>query len=114
MTFIPQALADPTSRSVLFVWRDEERFKNWADKVKTVDAPGIPTHPRLIKVGDSIDWFVTGWNKGTVSAVDFVPDATDIPGWHRSGYFRFTYDGGFINVRCDGRNLIDAPIYLFK
>lgn len=114
MTFIPQALADPVSCSVLFVWHDEENFRRyWADKVKTIDAPGVPTHPRLIKVGDVIDWFVTGWNKGTVSAVEFVPDGADIPDWHRSGHFRFTYEGGYINVRVDGRAIIGAPLFVF-
>jgi len=114
MTFIPQALADPVSRSVLFVWHDEENFRRyWEDKVKTIDAPGVPAHPRLVKVGDVIDLFSTGWNKGTVSAVEFSPDDADIPDWHRSGSFRFTYDGGYINVRVDGRLAIGAPIFAF-
>lgn len=114
MTFIPQALADPASRSVLFVWHDEEEFRRyWADKVKTIDAPGVPTHPRLIKVGDVIDWFVTGWNKATVKAVKFTPDADDIPDYHRSGTYTFETDGGFLSTRVDGRKVIDAPMHVF-
>ena len=114
MTFIPQALADPLTRSVLFVFRDEADFlRCWADKVKTIDAPGVPTHPRLIKVGDVIDWFPTGWCKATVSAVSFTPDTGDIPDYHRSGAYTFHTLQGFVSARVDGRNVIDAPLHVF-
>lgn len=110
----PQALADPVSRSVLFVWRDEDTFRRyWADKVKTIDAPGIPTHPRLIKVGDSIDWFITGWNKTLVRAIRFIPDVDDIPDYHRKGTYAFETDTGYLNARVDGGNIVDAPLYRF-
>ena len=50
--WIPQALADPVSRSVLFVWHDEGTFRlYWQDKVETVDAPGVSVHPRLVRGG---------------------------------------------------------------
>lgn len=112
--FIPQALADPDSRSVLFVFRDEQDFvRHWADKVKTVDAPGVATHPWLIEAGDVIDWFATGWNKATVRSVEFIPDGKDVPGWHRSGMFVFTHEGGYTNIRVDGREVIGAPIFVF-
>lgn len=112
--WVPQALADPASRSVLFVWRDEENFRRyWADRVKTIDAPGVPTHPRLIKVGDVIDWFATGWNRAAVKAVKFTPDASDIPDYHRSGCYTFETDGGFLSIRVDGRKVIDAPMHVF-
>jgi hypothetical protein len=112
--FVPQALADPESRSVLFVWRDEQEFRrHWADKVKTFDAAGLPTHPRLVKIGDTIDWFITGWSKGVVTGIEFIPDSSDIPEWHRSGSFRFTTESGYTNVRVDGRQVIGAPIFVF-
>jgi len=112
--FIPQALADPVTRATIFVWYDEENFRrNWADKVKTIDAPGVPTHPRLIKVGDVIDWSVTGWNRATVNAVKFTPDASDIPDYHRSGTYTFETDRGFLSIRVDGRKVIDAPMHVF-
>lgn len=113
--FIPQALADPASRSILFVWRDEQDFlRHWKDKVKTIDAPGVETDPRLIKVGDVIDWFCTGWNKGAVTSIEFTPDGNDIPGWCRSGHFRFAVEGcGYINARVDGRDIISSPLFVF-
>ena len=38
MTFIPQAIADPASRTVLFVFHDEADFrKNWIDKIWTIE-----------------------------------------------------------------------------
>lgn len=115
MKFIPQALADPASRSVLFVWHDGENFhRHWADKVKTVDAPGVPVHPRLVKAGDIIDWFATGWNRGAVQQVDFVPDSADLPSYHRCGTYAFKVADGFMSVRVDGRNVTGASLYIFK
>lgn len=114
MPFVAQALADPASRSVLFVWPDEENFRlHWADKVKTIDAPGVATHPWLIKVGDVIDWFVTGWNRATVKAVKFIPDMNGISGYHRSGTYTFETDGEFLSIRVDGSKVIGAPMYVF-
>ena len=115
MPFIPQALADPVTRSILFVWHDEENFRrHWADKVRTIDAPGVPIHPRHIKIGDHIDWFCTGWNKTAVTAIEFVPDGNDIPDWHRSGHFKFTTPLGYINARVDGRQIIGPPLFVFR
>jgi hypothetical protein len=114
MSFIPQALASPGSRSVLFVFKDEKVFsRDWAHLVTTVDAPGVSTHPRNIKAGDEIDWFITGWNKAKVAAVEFDPDDRDIPGFHRSGCFRFTTSLGYINVRVDGREVVGPDIFVF-
>jgi len=114
MKFIPQALADKNSRSILFVFRNEDDYRrNWAGHVKTVDAPGVLTHPRLIKVGDVVDTYITGWNRGTVSAIKFTPTDGDIPDYHRIGVYQLTVTGcGFINVRVDGGSSIDK-IYTF-
>lgn len=114
MTFIPQALADPRSRSVLFVWRNEENFKTfWADKVKTVDAKGIEIHPFFIKVGDVIDSYVTGWSKDVVEYIKFKPDSFDIPEIQRSGTIIIKTKSGTLSSRIDGRKVIDRPLYVF-
>ena len=113
MTFIPQALADPESRTILVVFDNETDFARWADKVKTIDAPGIATEPSLIKVGDVIDWYITGWNKGEVKAIRFVPDSYDMQDW-RSGHYEYTVEGaGFVNARIRGDRVLCAPIYVF-
>lgn len=111
--FIPQALCDEKSKSVLFVFQTEEMFAPWRDKIKTQDAPGVSTHPRLIKAGDSIDWFITGWSKAVVKSISFRPFEDSIEGYHVHGTYTFETDKGFISVRADGRNLVDAPIYKF-
>lgn len=112
--FIPQALADETSRCILAVFRDEESFRPWVGKFKTIDAPGVEIHPRLIAVGDVIDWYPTGWTRVRVREVIFTPDENDIPEFHRSGAYRFATDEGFFNVRVDGRHVIGAPIHVFR
>lgn len=114
MSFVPQALADPVSRSVLFVWYDEENFRRfWADKVKTIDAPGLLTHPRLVKVGDMVDLFVTGWNCATVNGIKFTPNSDDIPSYFRSGTYTFETTSGFLSIRVRGQTVIDGPLYVF-
>lgn len=113
MSFIPQALASPESRSVLFVFRNEENFKRyWADKVKTVDAPGIWTHPKDIKVGDIIDTLETGWESARVESIEFTPAPEDWPDYHRVGTYSFQTHRGFVNCRVDGRKSVDR-VFVF-
>lgn len=115
MPFIPQAIADETSKSVLFVFTNEEYFnRNWKDKVKTVDAPGVEVHPADVRVGDVVDWFQTGWNKERVLSVVFSPDMNDKPGWHRSGSFTFETRAGFLGTRIDGRIVLGPKLFRFS
>jgi hypothetical protein len=115
MTFIPQALADFNSKSILVVFRDELSFNTyWKDKVKTVDALGIEIHPSSVKIGDIIDVFITGWNKFGVTSIEFKPEKGDMPGIHVVGTYIFE-DGAGTSYSCrvDGR-YVDRVIYKFN
>jgi hypothetical protein len=114
MPFVPQALVDEKNRTIIHVFTDERDYAtNWANKIQTIDAPGRLIHPRLIKVGDIIDLYVTGWNKTKVRNVTFTPDEISIPDYHVVGSYLFECDSGYISAQVDGRTAIDK-IYLFS
>ena len=105
-----KAFVDERSRSVLFVVMDQEA----ADRITVADAPGVITHASLIRVGDIIDTYCTGWNRAKVSAIKFTPSDGDMPGWHRCGTFTFTTSQSYLSVRVDGRDVVDHAVYVFK
>lgn len=117
MKFIPQALADNRSKTILHVFRDEHNFNTfWKGKFETEDASGIETHPSFIRVGDVIDFYATGWEKQEVTNVKFEPhEHTSRAKETMTGNFQFTTKGGsFINATVENGNYSRLPIYVFK
>lgn len=112
--FIPQALVDEANRCVLKVFTNEAYFNaRWKGRFTTVDAPGIETKPQRIRVGDVIDFYITGWNKAEVTKIEFVDHSPEWSDWQKVGTLVFTTKQGLINAYVNGIGYDGLPIYVF-
>lgn len=115
MTYIPQAVVNERLKAVLmYIPSEEDYLHYWKGVLPTVDALGIPIHPKDIAVGDVIDTNPIGWSKTRVVRVKFVDREGDIPEYHRRGYYQFMTDDGYRSSTVDGRVVEGPKLYLFK
>lgn len=115
MTYIPQAVVNERTQVVLvYIPFEAEYLRHWKDVLPTVDAPGIPIHPKDVVWGDVIDTNPIGWSKTRVVRVKFVAHDADIPEYHRRGYYQFTTDDGYRNSAVDGRTVEGPKLYIFR
>jgi hypothetical protein len=114
--FIPQALCDQASRTIVHVFTDESNFNAvWRGRFTTEDAPGIKVHPCSIRVGDIIDLYQTGWNREPVDSIEFHPfNPNDKSGLIKEGTMTFVKKSGSTSVRFSGRNVLSLPVYVFN
>jgi len=115
MSFTPKSIvAKANPAVVLATYTDEEDFKlAISEGFEVVDASGIKIHPFSVKIGDVIDFHITGHSKSKVLDINLIENTNSVKGLYLEGTYTFTVEGGFRSVGFSGL-LSHKTIYIFK